>query len=307
MSFISKESFNTIIFGGALRDSLLHDFHAKEFYLKNKGNKLNYDDLHVYPETAERLLIPSDIDFIIKEKDFVKLKKSIERKWFIRCKKCQDMSYITQIEKGEYILNKYEVLIDGCIIKLDAVVSYGDKKLMMPFMENDCDVNQLLYTKKRGYYLQHTEDKIAFFNVICNIKNKNTVCNTSINPYRLQKMMNKGWDVIITYKIYKFIPYTISDEKCIICHTIFNDECIQTHNYMVRFIQCKCNYVICLKCIKQNWKTMNKCLMCRCEYFTDKKEPLGDLVIFQHLMFYDKVKSIETKGEVITENIGGSI
>jgi len=47
--------------------------------------------------------------------------------------------------------------------------------------------------------------------------------------------------------------------------------------------------------------------MCRCEYFTDKKEPLGDLVIFQHLMFCDKVKSIETKGEVITENIGGSI
>lgn len=302
MEYISRVRFNTIIFGGALRDSLLHDFHAKEFYLKNKVTKLKYEDPLNYPETSERLLIPSDIDFVIKECDFIKLKEAIESKWFIRRKKYMDMSYITPVEKGEYVLNTYEVLFNGHIIKLDVIISYGDKPLIMPFMENDCDVNQLLYTRKRSYYLRNTSDKIELFNVICNIKNKNAVCGSNIKQYRLLKMMEKGWDIKVIYKIYKFIPFTVSDEKCIICHSDFNKDTTQKHRYMVRFIKCNCNYVVCLKCIKKNWKTMNKCLMCRYEYFIDETVPSGDLVIFQQCMMHDRAKSYEseTKSETKT-------
>lgn len=279
--------YNAIIFGGAVRDVLLHDFNATEFYKMNQSN-MSYDDPLNLPKTADRLIVLNDIDFMIKEEDFVKLKEHMEKTWFIRRNsKVIDMAYKLECEKGEYMLYKYDVLVNNNIIKLDIVVSVGNKVLTIPFMDPDCDVNRVLYSKKRKYYLRDSENSTSLFNIIFNIKNKVAYCETNIKSYRFYKMSQKGWNITINYNIYKFIKCILND-KCIVCHEDFNEDFVKKNKYSVQFVKCNCNYSICYACIKQNWKNITKCVMCRKEYFTDETEPTQDFDLFHRLQIHTK-------------------
>lgn len=52
-----------IIFGGAVRDMLIHDNAAKSFYATNYLDK-DYADAAVHPESADRLLVPNNINVV---------------------------------------------------------------------------------------------------------------------------------------------------------------------------------------------------------------------------------------------------
>jgi hypothetical protein len=55
-----------IIFGGYVRDKLIHDHHATLFYQQNRLKGKKYSDPSFHPETKHRLLIPKDIDVFIR-------------------------------------------------------------------------------------------------------------------------------------------------------------------------------------------------------------------------------------------------
>lgn len=49
-----------VVFGGYVRDFILHEHAATQFYMKHTADE--YSDPSISPETIDRLLIPSDID-----------------------------------------------------------------------------------------------------------------------------------------------------------------------------------------------------------------------------------------------------
>lgn len=269
---------NAIIFGGAVRDLFLHNFHATEFYLKSDGN---YDDASILPELKERFLVPCDIDLFIKEKDFTRLMRILTIKYFIKNKKSVDMRYRFLCDKGMYTLYKVEALNSHHVsINLDIIVCSNNEQ-MIPLMETDFDVNRLMYSLKRQYYLRgKLGDHISFHNVVENIKNKRAICDTDIKHYRIDKMIKKGWNIIVNYKIYKFIHCGPIEDKCIVCHIDFNQEYSNNHTCIVRF-RCSCKYCVCYDCIEKNGKNINKCVMCRKEYFTDPLFALNEFNFFK--------------------------
>ena len=68
-SFTSKGG---VIFGGAVRDTILHDLAAKDFY-KNGGTNESYDD--PTSEWNDRFVTPNDIDCYILRHNFDKFLK----------------------------------------------------------------------------------------------------------------------------------------------------------------------------------------------------------------------------------------
>ncbi len=67
-----------IIFGGYVRDSILHDHYASEFYKNHTGfcsEELNikYVDIDYNIETINRLLLPTDIDVYLPNNNFKQL------------------------------------------------------------------------------------------------------------------------------------------------------------------------------------------------------------------------------------------
>lgn len=67
-----------IIFGGFVRDTLLHDHYAKKYYekIKDKGytssiKDMCYNDESYYPETKDRRVIPNDIDCYIESTEML--------------------------------------------------------------------------------------------------------------------------------------------------------------------------------------------------------------------------------------------
>lgn len=68
---------NGIIFGGFVRDSIIHDHFSSCYYQKNEESDVseddaneNYTNVTYMPETIGRLVIPNDIDCYMAEKDY---------------------------------------------------------------------------------------------------------------------------------------------------------------------------------------------------------------------------------------------
>jgi hypothetical protein len=70
---------NGFIFGGFVRDMILHDHNAINYYetANDATASIFYDDKNVIPETWDRTLIPTDIDIVIDTENFEKLKMNL--------------------------------------------------------------------------------------------------------------------------------------------------------------------------------------------------------------------------------------
>jgi hypothetical protein len=62
------------IFGGYVRDKLLHDSHAQKFYKKHGANSTSlYSDITINPELSGRFICPNDIDCYITQASLEKV------------------------------------------------------------------------------------------------------------------------------------------------------------------------------------------------------------------------------------------
>lgn len=72
-----------VIFGGYVRDKLIHDHHAEAFYEKSQSGK-KYNDPLFDPDTVLRLMVPKDIDAFLKggETEVAELLEDIRKEGF---------------------------------------------------------------------------------------------------------------------------------------------------------------------------------------------------------------------------------
>ena len=70
------------VFGGYVRDFVLHDFMACKFFEENPGaSQADYSNESISPGTIDRLLVPKDIDIHFRAyKDFRKFKLDLKSK-----------------------------------------------------------------------------------------------------------------------------------------------------------------------------------------------------------------------------------
>jgi len=76
-----------VVFGGAVRDLIIHNHTASNFYEKvGKGlfNESDYNDFYIDPETRDRFILPQDIDIAFYSKtDLRKFKDELSRSGFV--------------------------------------------------------------------------------------------------------------------------------------------------------------------------------------------------------------------------------
>ena len=282
-----------IIFGGAVRDSIYHTFQATEFckerdehHKKHPNEDFNYDDKIISVNTLGRFTIPSDIDAFVYEDTYIKLITHLQKVFPIKIKSVKDLKYFApDVEEGIYKLYKIEVnnvekkgpnSYNVSIVKLDLVVCPNDRNKSFPLIEVDFNVNALFQSESKDIYVSPNHEKcndnraILLYNIMSDIKQhiaRGTSCN--ILPYRINKLIKKGWEVLFRFKIYNF--YNTRDveegETCIIC-TANKSEFIECVNFRL----CTCKSVICMTCMLSNYNKLHKCPTCREKIIHDEED-----------------------------------
>jgi len=285
------------IFGGALRDIILHNLHAQKFYkLQNINKNLVYSNIEDSPETIGRLIMPKDIDLIIHETKLKRIIDYLSSKYYISKIKEGDLHeyFDSNIEPNILYMYKYKILNfsyeDNIIIDLDIIVSkisLEHKQPIPPFTTPDFICNCLLLNKEKGIFISekylnyniitscfHFEKIIILNKIINSIDNKTAIIDEYCNPpfYRINKMFNKGWKIETVFKEIKIIEKNEESEEniCVICHEE-QKQCERYINFNCNNGLCKGYY--CLKCCFQlckNYDTnynenrgQNKCPYCR--------------------------------------------
>jgi hypothetical protein len=270
-----------IIFGGAIRDTILHKFHATEFYkqqneylVKNPNGVFDYDDKETSPNTLGRFTIPTDIDVFVYEDQYNFIITKLQKKYPIKINMIKDLKYtIPDLEPNTYKLYKIEVFmiypgIKAQIVKIDMIVCPNDRKRPFPLMEVDFNVNALFQSFEKDIYVspmysRHNNDRtMILYNIMNDIKHK-IARGVAINlsGYRIKKLITKDWDVKIKFSIYRFHECsTVDDEEtCTICTLNKKD-----FSKCVNFVKCQCKSIICMSCIEENSDKIDKCPTCRC-------------------------------------------
>jgi hypothetical protein len=257
-----------IIFGGAVRDSILHGFASREFYKLSTLDK--YDDPTIHPELSDRFLLPTDIDLFITEKDHYNLKLHLyKRGYYYKEIKHIDLSYINpKLRHRDYELIKAEIIYfdkknkKSYLILLDMIICHGGK-IVIPPMDSDFSVNKLMISRK-GIVTMSCDWN--YEQIEKHIHNKEAFCNSTISERRYEKLNRKGWKITMNYSIFVFkLRINEEEETCVICL-----DPLKVGELEVTPRDCKCKYSYCKDCIKYSLKS-SQCLMCKKDMCLVKK------------------------------------
>lgn len=291
------------IFGGSIRDEVLHNFHAiafykeqKEYFLKNPHadkSEFDYNNQELSINTLGRFVIPNDIDMFVSKESFKLIIKKLQRLFYVRIRSVKDLAYIVKtIAYGLYSLNKIEVMtkISGqyYMVKLDMIISSGeiDNNTVFPLVDLDFNVNGLFYTKGRDIYLPvregYKQTSMALFCVFDDIRNMTARGNCNVLPYRIDKLYKKKWNIVFNFNIYNFLESKNIDqeESCVIC-----TRSVMEFSKCVNFKDCECKNVICIDCINTNCEKIDKCPSCRMETIGSNDDLLyakSELFVYKH-------------------------
>jgi hypothetical protein len=267
--------FDGVIFGGAVRDTILHSHAAGKFYFlcaNTPGLKIkDYDNPDIHPELSDRFLIPKDIDFFMNYLKFNRFKKYLYKKGFYFNEyKNMDLSYVNKnLHSGEYNLMKAEIIYFDKLNKksypilLDIILS-NQQKIVIPQMDPDFNVNKLIMTEKG---IISTSTEWTFNQIKECIHKKEAICYSITSHARYEKMKAKGWKVTMNYSTFVFKLRTNEEEEtCVICLDI-----LKVGELEVLPKECKCKYSYCKSCLPYTLKS-TQCLMCKKDMCSHKKE-----------------------------------
>lgn len=268
--------FNAVIFGGAVRDTILHSHAAHTFYFlcAQKGTCLNikdYDNPDIHTELSDRFLIPKDIDFFMNYSKLHRFKKYLYKKGFyFNEQKHMDLSYVNKnLHSGEYTLMKAEIIYFDKLNKksypilLDIILS-NQEKIVIPQMDPDFNVNKLIMTDKG---IISTSIEWTFNQIKECIHKKEAICYSITSHARYEKMKAKGWKVTMNYSTFVFKLRTNEEEEsCVICL-----DTLKVGELEVLPKDCKCKYSYCKSCLPYTLKS-TQCLMCKKDMCSHKKE-----------------------------------
>lgn len=239
-----------IIFGGYVRDTIIHNHHAERFY-ERFAHEENFQKLYNDPEfdkqTVDRLLIPSDIDCYMSTTSLNNMVEKLKCHSTFKVKKRKDIThsmhlYITgsNIPSG-LILTKLEIGMSHnplyhehipleiltMKVKIDVLHAGDISNKEPPFGNMDFECNCLIMDQKYNIRLSSPYSK---FNYIANLpvsKHRklheaieNTIQRKAIpvvmaDYQRCLKMVKKGW--CIEEEGYKLSKIDDTDDICPIC------------------------------------------------------------------------------------------
>lgn len=158
-----------IIFGGFVRDKLIHDHYANLYYQNKMGCDSKYSDENHNPETKHRLLVPNDIDVFVRgteekiEEVYSYLKTNgFEVEIKIRKKIYGAFDNINQ----QKIVVKTKNFCGLPTIKIDLDILYSsDDAVKPPFKRLDLWCNSLLMDKNGITVSDQTGSRIDHFNL----------------------------------------------------------------------------------------------------------------------------------------------
>lgn len=211
-----------IIFGGFVRDMIIHNHYALAFYDNSVGQD-KYDDESYDTETKHRLLVPNDIDVFVKgnEEEVGKLYEFIRTKgFFVEIKKRRAMYSIFDNIYQHKIVIKTQKVTGLPSIKIDLDILYSSEdNIKPPFKRLDLLCNSLLLdnngitvsdqTGTRFDLMNHFERKLLEKSILDDLLTFDTqkvllveqkdadqmIKNKEIIYYRIQGMVERGWKV----------------------------------------------------------------------------------------------------------------
>lgn len=278
------------VFGGYVRDFILHEHFAKLFYSTHRSE--DYENTSVSPETIDRLVIPNDIDCHFKNfEDYKKFTKNLLRSGYKFTSRNAKSLYTEEDDKIQHIklvvnINQTESeLLDKIVLPFFAkkVIKISTDKLNVdpvlldvlihsdldpPFMGLDFECNGIIMDKDGIRLCKNLTSSLFpignyrnFQRIINDIHNKIAIAYT-LKLDRWKKMIEKKWNVH-GYTIQRNIK---EGNTCILCH----DKIDKFDNY--NLICCSASYheKCLLKMVNEFMLERNECCHCRqtC-YFQD--------------------------------------
>jgi hypothetical protein len=307
--YISKLIINNCegyIFGGFVRDSILHNHFAMLYYnhhtklkMSLKTAEIRYTDLNYFPEYINRLLLPTDIDIYLPENNIDKLLTILTDNYFeIVSKKIKNgKQYFLHLDEDlannltHYIIeikpsfskicdiltnnisniNELNVILNNLnpsfTIKLDVFTS--KIKYDDPFFGSiDFECNGL-YLTKHGISISNklvTNDYISSVSILEKNDKLQLIINDIINN-------NANWvNPTNSKRIYKMIlkDWKIYNNQMNLVTNISNETCLLCKEN-INFIDCKmkcCNSYLHIMCFIKltNNFLKKKCIHCNKEF-----------------------------------------
>ena len=144
------------IFGGFVRDSIIHDHFASKYYevALHGGNKSLYNNPLFMPDTWDRTTMPSDLDCFMTEVDFTDMLKAFARKrilakvLFIR----DPRNYVSNIEGNDTSLKHIRLAVTVDMSKVDRAfaelpIRLKNKSIQSPYLKMDVLISKKSYAE----------------------------------------------------------------------------------------------------------------------------------------------------------------
>lgn len=227
-----------IVFGGFVRDSIIHDFYATEFYSTPQVDTTRYSDPTYLPESFDRTSLPSDIDcyMLTTKLDMFKEKLKDKRLYISDAFTRDARIYIPVVSENNNLLHTtlkisfaiHKILFDfvkpkAFEIKIDII--HGTEAIEPPIGTIDFECNSVILTATNEYKLAAcmTQDlgakqKLDLLNtIIMNIiKRKTKITYDNVSIYRVHHMIGKSWDIESSHlSVMKYVEDTY--DCCFIC------------------------------------------------------------------------------------------
>jgi hypothetical protein len=265
-----------VIFGGAVRDSYLHDMNERLYFEKYghfTGNLTEFPD---------RFLVPNDIDCIIMSEQVEPLLKTLQHQYYVRASALTEYDGYGAGRVSGYTFRRYHLLTlldvnHTVTIQLDLIIQQeGEQEgqqLVTPLLPFDMDVNLLLWGSRSvfvnpaarqvirdlyelpGSGKSSMEDVLNLNAILAHILAKVAVFTPQCDSRRIRKMLKYGWTLNYRYETI-VITDTLYEGVCVLCQ----DTIVGPHSTFV----CKCAH-ICMSCLSTHYRALTKCTLCKKE------------------------------------------
>ena len=289
------------IYGGFVRDRIIHDHHADHFYenVNNQGYTFKhiqdlYADRNFLPEHVDRCLLPHDIDCFISDRNLVNFLKSLSKEYTIKVKRSAPANIYFGTHSGCSLLLHSKISVTFKVHKilkatvdlrpytvdLDVIHAHESVNIYKELSRNfDFECNSLIITPQNEFQLSHSISEFMnpfekikkIESIIADIRNKKAVMvnnpdsTTGVPHHRIVKMILKGFRL-------ESMSFEVMTEKyegyCIICHAEIDEK---KHHIKDRNCDARCHSKCFIRMVEhEHFK--NECAICKCQCFVSSEE-----------------------------------
>ena len=247
-----------IVFGGAIRDDIIRDFHAKKFYQKG-GSHIEYTDENCFPEHIGRLIMPRDLDlYFHSDAIYSEFCARMQRQGFrvYNNPSNKHIYNIPGVRKNTLMIHRiigktFTFSGLGLSLRTDCIVNNGNN-LEPPFNHLDFLCNSLVEDRTGIRLSKNTGTELDTMNSVQRVTCLSDIIDQIVNmqafgvfnwftsldddldnnrlikdaTHRISKMMEKGFYVNCK-SISKDILMEEDEKVCVICQDSITGDCFK--------------------------------------------------------------------------------